>query len=253
MGTGFRSDINTFDLIIVVDDIDAIKVWSEQIECTLAGLKPKYRVARSGISHLDRNRNGFKSTEKLLFLLDINHQTFDSQTMNQWIEHFRRRKPREVMCVLVDSTSTRLDCSCADMGKKRMKVVKTDDIANVYNWWPSILEFLFLHTKTAQKVLNYSLETVHTHEDDPLPRRLTQCLDAFVDPDKTKARSTKCQTVKVVGDAGEENPLEQENMHVLIVSLGVDRSVYDHCNSVHTRAELLRCVCSSSLIQGLSL
>jgi len=83
MGTVFRPDRKTFNLVIVVDDIDAIKVWSKPIECELAGLKPKYQVARSGISHLDRNRNRFKSTKKLLFLLDIKHQTFDSQTMNQ--------------------------------------------------------------------------------------------------------------------------------------------------------------------------
>jgi len=68
MGTVFRPDKNTFDLVMVVDDIDAIKLWSEQIECALAGLKPKYHVAQSGISHLDRNRYRFKSTKKLLFL-----------------------------------------------------------------------------------------------------------------------------------------------------------------------------------------
>jgi len=144
MGTVFRPDRNTFDLVIVVDDIDAIKVWSEQIECALAG-------------HFDRDRNHFKSTIKLLFLLDIKHQTFDSQTMKQWIEHFCRGRHREVMCAVVDSTSNRLDCSCADMGKKRMKVVKTDDIANFYNWWPSMVEFLLLHTKAAPKFLNYLL------------------------------------------------------------------------------------------------
>jgi len=47
---------NDFDLVIVVDNIGTIKVWSEQIECAMAGLKPHYHVARSGISHLDRKR-----------------------------------------------------------------------------------------------------------------------------------------------------------------------------------------------------
>jgi len=70
MGTVHKPNRNNFDLVIVVDDIDAIKVWSEQIECALAGLQPKYHVARSGICHLDRNRNRLKSTKKLLFIID---------------------------------------------------------------------------------------------------------------------------------------------------------------------------------------
>ena len=82
--------------------------------------------------------------------------------------------------------------------------MKTDDIAYFYNLWP---------TEAASKILNYSLETVHTHEDNQLPRRLTQCLDAFVDPDKTKA-SKRCQTVKVVGGAGDENPQKKPGKHV---------------------------------------
>jgi len=240
MGTVHKPKMNTFDLVIVVDDIDAIKVWSEQIECALAGLKPKYHVARSGISHLDRNRICLKATKKLLFLLDTKHRTFGSQMMSQWIEHFCRRRPKDVLCVLVDSVFNFDSCS-SDMVKNGMSVVKTDVIANFHYWWPKMVEFLFLQTKAAPKVLNYSLETVHTHEDEPLPRRLTQCLDAFVDPEMTRD-STKCQTVKVVGATGEENPEARENMHVVIASLGVDRSVYDHCNSVHTRADVLRCV-----------
>jgi len=94
MATVHKPDRNSLDLDIVVDNIDAIKAWSEQIESALAALKPKYHVARSGISHLDRNRNRFKSTKKLLFLLDTKHQTFDSSMMKQWIEHFRRRKEK---------------------------------------------------------------------------------------------------------------------------------------------------------------
>jgi len=31
-------------------------------------------------------------------------------------------------------------------------------------------------------------------------------------------------------------------MHVVLASLRVDRIVYDHCNSLHTRADVLRCV-----------
>ena len=241
MGTVHKPNRNTFDLVIIVDNIDAIKVWSEQIECALAGLNPQYHVARSGISHLDRNRNRFSSTKKLLFLLDTQQRTFDTQMMKRWIEHFCRRRHNDVMCVLVDSTSHVFDSCADDMGKGGINVVKTEDIANFHNWWPTLVEFLFLKTKAASKVLNYSLENVRSHEDDQLPRRLTQCLDAFVDPDKTNA-STKCQTVKVVGGYGEENPQTQENLHVVLASFRVDRSLYDRCNSVHTRAEVLRCV-----------
>jgi len=241
MGTVHKPNRNSFDLVIVVDDIDAIKVWSEQIECALAGIKPKYHVARSGISHLDRNRIRFKATKKLLLLLDTKHRTFGSQMMSQWIEHFRRRGPKDVMCLLVDSSSNGSDSCSSDTVNNGMSIVKTDDIANFHNWWPTMVEFLFLKTKAAPNVLNYSLETVHSHEDDQLPRRLTQCFNAFVDPEMTRA-NTKCQTVKVVGGAGEENPQKRENMHVVIASLGVDRSVYDQCNSVHTRADVLRCV-----------
>jgi len=100
---------------------------------------------------------------------------------------------------------------------------------------------IFLHTKAAQKFLNYSLETVHTHEDDLLSGRLTQCIDACVDPDNTRV-SAKCQKDKVVSGAGEEIPQDRENMHVVLASLGVDQSVHDHCNIVHTRTDDLTCI-----------
>jgi len=83
MGTVHKPNRNNFDLVIVVDDIDAIKVWSEQIECALAGLQPKYHVACSGICHLDRNRNRLKSTKKLLFIIDTKYIASHSQTMTQ--------------------------------------------------------------------------------------------------------------------------------------------------------------------------
>ena len=57
MGTVRKPNRNTFGLVIIVDNVNAIKVWLEQIECALAGLKPTYNVARSGISLLDRNKN----------------------------------------------------------------------------------------------------------------------------------------------------------------------------------------------------
>jgi len=101
------------------------------------------------------------------------------------------------MCILVDSTSNGLDSYCADIGEHGMNVVKINDSANFYNWWPTMAEFIFLQSKAAPKVLNYSLETVHTHEDDQLSQRLTRCLDAFVDSDK-RGQRTMCQTVRVV-------------------------------------------------------
>jgi len=40
-------------------------------------------------------------------------------------------------------------------------------------------------------------------------------------------------------------------MHVVITSLGVDRCVYDQCNSVHTRADVLRCVLFTLIDSGI--
>ena len=151
---------NMFDLFIVVDNNDAIKVWSEQIECALTGLKPLYHVARLRISHLNQNRNRFNLTKKLLFLLDTKQQTFDTQMMKRWIEHFHRMNQKDVMCVLVDSTSDELGSYSVDLGKNRINIVKTDDIAQFHNWRPTIVKFLFLKTTAAPKVLNYSLEAM---------------------------------------------------------------------------------------------
>ena len=233
-----KTRVSTPDVFILVEDFDAIKVWAEQIECALGSLVPKVKTARKGARHLYL-KDQYTTCKKLVLMLDSKSDIYRSDIVDAWLKHFRCLKAKDILCVLVDSGTT--DLTDTELEKGRLNVVKTDDIANFYNWWPTMVEFLFLKTKAAPKVLNYSLENVNTHEDDPLPRRLTQCLDAFVDPDKTIA-SSKCQTVKVVGGAGEENPQERENMHVVIASLGVDRSIYDQCNSVHTRADVLRCV-----------
>jgi len=158
--------------------------------------------------------------------------------MKQWIENFSLRRPKDLMCVLVESSSGRLDSYCAAMCKNRINVVKTDDF---YNLWPTRVDFLFLQSKAATKALNCSLEAVHTHDDDQLARKRTKCMDALVNPDKT-GQGTMCQTVRVVGGTGKENPQERENLHVVMTSLTVDRSEYDRCNSVHARIEVLRCV-----------
>jgi len=55
---------NYYDLIIVVENVDAIKVWTKQIECALAGLKPEYHVARSGITLPERNKNRLRKCKK---------------------------------------------------------------------------------------------------------------------------------------------------------------------------------------------
>ena len=226
------------DLFILVEDLDAIKVWAEQIECALSSLVPEVTTARKGARHLYLTKQ-YPTCKKLLFMLDTKSDIYRSNIVDTWLKHFSSLKPKDIICVLVDSGAT--DLTDTELGKRKLNVVKTDNMAHFYNWWPTMVEFLFLKTEAAPHSLNYSLETVHTHEDDQLPRRLTQCLDTFVDHDKAKACS-KCQTVKVVGGAGEENPQKRENMHVVITSLGVDQSVYDHCNSVHTRADVLRCV-----------
>jgi len=67
---------NYYDLIIVVENVDAIKVLTEQIECALAGLKPEYHVTHSGITHLERNKNRLRKSKKILFMLDVQHGTF---------------------------------------------------------------------------------------------------------------------------------------------------------------------------------
>jgi len=233
-----KTRTSTPDVFILVDDYDAIKVWAEQIECALDSLVPKVTTARKGARHLYL-KDQYTTCKKLLLMLDTKSDIYRSHIVDTWLKHFSSLKPKDILCVLVDSGTA--DLSDTELGKGRLNVVKTEDISHFNTWWPVMVEFLFLKTKVAPKVLNYSLETVHTHEDDQLPRRLTQCLDAFVDPDQTNASST-CQTVKVVGGAGDENPQERENMHVVIASLGVDRSIYDQCNSVHTRADVLRCV-----------
>ena len=233
-----KTRTSTPDVFILVDDYDAIKVWAEQIECALDSLVPKVTTARKGARHLYL-KDQYTTCKKLLLMLDTKSDIYRSHIVDTWLKHFSSLKPKDILCVLVDSGTT--DLSDTELGKGRLNVVKTEDISHFNTWWPVMVEFLFLKTKVAPKVLNYSLETVHTHDNDQLPRRLTQCLDAFVDPDQTNASST-CQTVKVIGGAGDEKPQTRENMHVVIASLGVDQSVYDHCNSVHTRAGVLRCV-----------
>jgi len=235
MGTVHKPTRNNFDLVIIVDDVDAIKVWTEQIECALAGLQPKYHVARSGIRHLDRNKDRFKTCKKLLFMLDIKHQTFQSQMMKDWIQHFKSLRQDDLMCVLVNAEATN---SVDDI---KCHIAITDNIVNFHNWWPTMVEFLFLKTKAAQKKLKYSLENVHTHEDDQLPYKLTQCLDAFVDPTNTRS-SKKCQSVKLVGGDYASGQAEEENVHVVLTSLRVELEDCPSCNSVHSRTEVLRCV-----------
>ena len=237
MSTENKQNRATFDLVIVVDDIDAIKIWTEQIECAVAGLQPKYHVARSGMRHLDRNKDRFKTCKKMLFMLDIKHQTFQSRMMKDWIQHFKGLRKDDVMCVLVNSDAT----NSVDMTQCSFLVAPTDNIANFHTWWPKMVEFLFFKTKAAPKKLNYSLVTVHTHEDDQLPYKLTQCLDAFVDPTNTRF-SKNCQSVKLVGGAYASGQEREENVHVVLTSLRVDLEDFTSCNSVHSRTEVLRCV-----------
>jgi len=86
---------------------------------------------------------------------------------------------------------------------------------------------------------NYSLETVPTHNEAQLPRRIALCL---ADSNETRAKSTKCQPEQnIVSDgAAWENLQERENTRVSVSSLSVYRSVYTDCKSLHSMAELLR-------------
>jgi len=99
-------------------------------------------------------------------MLDTKSDVYRSHIVDTWLKHFSGLKPNNILRVLVDSGAT--DMTDTDLGKGRLNVVKTNDIAHFYNWLTTMVEFLFLKTKAASKVLNYLLETVHTHKDDPL-------------------------------------------------------------------------------------
>ena len=79
--------------------------------------RPKAKIPRCAIRDKSFGSQQISfQIDKETIIFDIKLQTFDLQSLKQWIEHFCRRKPREVMYVLVDSTSNTLDYSCADMG-----------------------------------------------------------------------------------------------------------------------------------------
>ena len=242
METIRKPERNAFDLIIAVDDIDAVKVWAEQIECALAAVQPEYHIARAGIRHLDRNKNRFKTCEKLLFLMDIKHQTFKSPQMDSWISYFKGLKPKDIMCVLVNSDSNKFPTQKNDMEKDKCFIVETESIYDFHLWWPKMLEFLFFEMKTATKTLNYSLQTLNMHSDDQMPQRMTKCLDAFVNPNKSRTNK-QCQTVKLIGNiSGDANNKEHGALHLVLAYHRLEPSESHSCNSVHSRNQVLRCI-----------
>jgi len=85
----------------------------------------------------------------------------------------------------------------------------------------------------------YSLETVPTHNEAQLPRRIALCL---TDSNETRAKSTQCQPEQVIvrDSAAGETLQERENTRVSVSSLSVYRSVYNDCKRLHSMAELLR-------------
>jgi len=235
---------NEYDLIIIVDDIDAIKVWTEQIECALEAVQPHLRVARSGISHFDPNKNRFKKSKKLLFMLDVKHKTYQSRLMDEWLRHFDGLRAKDILCVLVNNSQENV-LDLEDVEKGNFNIIKshkkTDHISNFHNWWPPVVHFLFLDMKESRKCLRYDMQNVSTHPDEILPQRLRQCLDAFVQNQGTDG-DTKYHTVKVIGQAGNDTGYERDYLHVVIASNSIQHRMFSPCSSVHARTEVLRCV-----------
>ena len=235
-----RQATTCFDLIIVVDDVDAIKVWAEEIECALAGVQPANYVARSGIIHLDRYKSSLQRCKKLLFMLDINKRTFQTSLMEDWIRHFDNLNPKDIMCVLVNNDHNNV-LDHANLEKGRFQLIVTDEIGQFQNWWPSLIAFLFLNMKEPQRSLVCVMENINTHPDEMLTHKLKQCLDKFI-MTRNVGVSAKSQTVKVIGRPEESTTYGQEHLHIVIVSQFIQRSEFKPCTSVHYRAEVLRCV-----------
>jgi len=88
------------DLFILVDDLDAIKVWAEQIECALSSLVPEVTTARKGARHLYLTKQ-YPTCKKLLFMLDTKSDIYRSDIVDTWLKHFSSLKPKDIICVLV--------------------------------------------------------------------------------------------------------------------------------------------------------
>jgi len=101
-----------------------------------------------------------------------------------------------------------------------------------------MIGFLF---DCSRKMLRYSLANENMHKDDTLPQKLNQCLEAFVGFQES-CRSTKTQTVKLMGGDASGPRKEIDSLHIVLASVIHDRSDLSSCNSVHMRAERLRCV-----------
>ena len=235
-----RQATTCFDLIIVVDDVDAIKVWAEQIESALAGVQPAHYVARSGIIHLDRYKSRLQRCKKLLFMLDINKRTFQTSLMEDWIRHFDNLNPKDIMCVLVNDDQNNVQ-DHANLEKGHFQLIVTDGIGQFQNWWPSLIAFLFLNMKEPQRSLVCDMENINTHPDEMLTHKLKQCLDKFIRT-RNEGVNAKSHTVKVIGQPEGSTIYGQEHLHIVIVSQFIQRSEFEPCTSVHYRSEVLRCV-----------
>jgi len=161
--------------------------------------------------------------------------------MKQWIEHFRRRKPKDVMRVLVDPNSDVTLSRNPDVTNENCYVVKTDNIANFQYWWPRMIRFLFLSVKSSANPLTYTLKSVNMHEEDNLQKRLVQSLNSFVRAERTHS-SKQVQTVKLIGGNGDCKRNREVALHIVLATCDIDRSEFTSRDSVHTRAEVLRCV-----------
>jgi len=84
------------------------------------------------------------------------------------------------------------------------------------------------------------MQNVYIHPDDKLPQRIKQCLDAFVR--NTSADSNaKCHTVKVIGQLENHISNDNHNLHKVVASQNVQRSLLEPSSSVRDRTEMLRC------------
>jgi len=85
------------------------------------------------------------------------------------------------------------------------------------------------------------MQNVNIHPCDKLPQNIKQCLDVFVWNTSTDSNA-KCHTVRVIGRL--ENPISNDNhnVHIVVASQNVQRSLLQPCSSVHDRTEVLRCV-----------
>jgi len=79
------------------------------------------------------------------------------------------------------------------------------------------------------------------HKEDTLESKLVQCLDSFVRRQDTRTK-LQCQTAKLIGGNGDRQRQKGDALHVVLATCRLYRSEFASSDSVHIRAEELRCV-----------